>query len=958
MSHVSDEINAYLAGALTDDERTAVETHLADCELCRAELTATAEADAAMRLLFADLHPSEEFEERMIETLRRRRGIHPMIRKVAAGVAAVALLGGIGYAGEGMIDHGGNFAWGWRSNSPPALARYVKLSSSMDNGPAGAPAAAAPAPPPPPPWLVATVAPRPPNESEARDKSATAWGALPTTEPAGSAVQSAPATDVLRDAEKTNASAAYFDALDARGSKAEAKENSRAAADDNRIQQRAADADGVKDQPAPRQPPPPAEPTAGDKPATPPAAQPDQTSPPAVETPPVQRVDAAVKPMIIRTGDMEFEVDSFDSTVSTIGKIVAEEQGYISTTNSDKLPNGKVRGSIVLRVPAEHLDTVVLKLRGIGDLHTQHISAQDITKQFTDTQSALRAARAMQERLLDIIKNGKGAVKDLLEAEKQLAVWREKVEQLEGEIRYYSNQVALSTLTLSLTERDIRMPAQASETETVTMALESDDVEDAYLKVKEAVQQAKGRILSSELKQYDAGQFGATLSVQTPPDAADGVIGRIKQLPGRVARYERQRAQTTSNGSSPVDQRMNVEALKVKREDVTINLTLYNLANVAPRRTTALTLVAPDVEQAYRALIEQARAAGGRVVTSQLNRVKSDEVAGSITFNAPTEKADMLLAAIRGFGEVLKSETVENPQTQNVTESKRGFVVTIGSLSAFGARQSQQISLAAANVPTAFNDLLNLLHGQSGRILTSLLNEQDRGNTSATLEFEAPREVVAQIDQTYAKDGEVVSRVVNRATDTENTVDSKVRVSLKIVQAEQLPPRQTTELSVEVADVQKAMDDLQAAALAWGGRQVDNPQISQGDGGQTTATLTLDLPLDRAQQLIDSADAMGARKSRRTAVDAHAPQGKLARARVTATFSTPATLASSDEGIWAGIRRGLGTSLRGLSYSLTLLIIGLCLVAPWVVLIAAGWRVIKWSRQSRATAARASAPTP
>src|SRR5207249_3252321 len=112
----------------------------------------------------------------------------------------------------------------------------------------------------------------------------------------------------------------------------------------------------------------------------------------------------------------------------------------------------------------------------IGDLKTQRIAAQDITKQYTDISSALRAAQAMQERLLDIIKNGKGAVKDLLEAEKQLGVWREKVEQLEGEIRFYDSQVALSTLVLTLFERDIRMAAIASEAETVTMALETEKV--------------------------------------------------------------------------------------------------------------------------------------------------------------------------------------------------------------------------------------------------------------------------------------------------------------------------------------------------------------------------------------------------------------------------------------------------------------------------------------------------
>ena len=267
--------------------------------------------------------------------------------------------------------------------------------------------------------------------------------------------------------------------------------------------------------------------------------------------------DATTKPKIIRTGEMEFEVDSFESAVSTITKVVEEEGGYVSTTNSDKLPNGKVKGSIVLRVAPERLDTLVLKLRGVGDLHTQNIRAQDITKQFTDMESKLKAAQVMQDRLLDIIKNGKGAVKDLLEAEKQLGIVREALERLEGEIRYYNHQVALSTLTLTLFERDIRSPAVATETDVVTMSLETETVPEADAKAKDAIsgRQAKGRIASAAAlsRMRPARCAISTIAAQVPPDAAEACIARLRQIEGHVARFDRQRNQTTSNGNAPVD---------------------------------------------------------------------------------------------------------------------------------------------------------------------------------------------------------------------------------------------------------------------------------------------------------------------------------------------------------------------------------------------------------------------
>ena len=105
---------------------------------------------------------------------------------------------------------------------------------------------------------------------------------------------------------------------------------------------------------------------------------------------------------------MEFEVDSFDSAFNTINKITSEEGGFLAAADSDKLPNGKVKGTVTVRVPPDHLDTLVLKLRALGELKSQRLGSKDISKEYTDLESELRAAKAMEERLLEMIKNAQG----------------------------------------------------------------------------------------------------------------------------------------------------------------------------------------------------------------------------------------------------------------------------------------------------------------------------------------------------------------------------------------------------------------------------------------------------------------------------------------------------------------------------------------------------------------------
>ena len=211
----------------------------------------------------------------------------------------------------------------------------------------------------------------------------------------------------------------------------------------------------------------------------------------------------------------------------------------------------------------------------------QKITAEDVTKEYTDLESELRAATAMEDRLLDIIKTGNGPGEGFAGGGEEVGVWREKVEQVTGEINYYNNLISLSTLQITLTEKDIHQAALASERETVDMGIETDDVEKARAEAMRTLDGAKARIIQADLKKLDAGQLAATITAEVSPDVAGPVIDHFKQL-GRVARLNIDRQQTVPDGTTvPV-------GVKVDRLDTQFQISLYNLANIAPRQTTNL----------------------------------------------------------------------------------------------------------------------------------------------------------------------------------------------------------------------------------------------------------------------------------------------------------------------------------------------------------------------------------
>jgi hypothetical protein len=446
--------------------------------------------------------------------------------------------------------------------------------------------------------------------------------------------------------------------------------------------------------------------------------------------------------------------------------------------------------------------------------------------------------------------------------------------------------------------------------------------------------------VQSELKRYDAGQFGATIVADVPPDAAGPLLDRLKQI-GKVARLDVQRKQTADD-SKPRNAATNAP-VRVEKRDTRFNLSIYNLANVAPRETTTLSLAADDVERAYQAIRDRVTKAGGRILSSNLNRQKPEQTTGSVAFEVPSAEADAVANDLRAAGEAMTLTVAVNADVQNVTTAKRGFNISILSTAAVTPRETTTIQLAVPDVAQAREKILAVATTQAAHVRAAALNENDRQNVTATLELDVKRAALPAVEKALGEAGQVVKRNSSRAADADNTLDSKIRLSLTLLPADRLPPRETTTLTVELKDVESAMASLQAAASEVGGRVVVS-NLQKDRDGRGVARVAVDVPLDKAGEIVRRARELGVVRAIDASKDLQVPPGALARARVDLTFANADTLVAPERGVFASIRRGLSTSLAGLMRSLELIIIGVCFVLPWALVVYALWRLIKRRR--------------
>jgi hypothetical protein len=954
---------AYLAGGLDAAEREDLERHATDCTACAQALAEARSWDQALCGLFADARPAPQLEDRMVRTIRSgvRRGSWAIPLRFAAAIAAVLILGAVGTVGSGLIADGSlrfpgatpgealAFAQSLRertiecahvfafapvdfdSTGSPRFHGHAGFGYGGGQGPgvgvgAGVGVADEAARRPPPGELTRKLTETAPDYRFGAPTGGQGAGVGPTPEGNKGA-----ATAADKKPAEMNAREAYdrWKAMEkSYGTGATSQEDLRDARKLYEFKQAEADRDKGKqpNQPAPATPPP-----TESKPAAQESAKPESP----------QEPPAASRRVIIRSGEIEFEVTSFDEAVATVTRLVGDAKGgFVATVNSEKLPNGKVRGSVVLRLPPERLDAFVLDLRRelgkSGELKGQRIGSQDITKQYTDLESRLRAARAMEERLLRIIKEGKGEIKDLVAAEKELGVWRTKVEELEGELRYYANLVALSTLTVTLYEREIRAPAAVKETERVQMGLEVEDVEAAHRDALAAVAEAKGRVVKAELKQLGAGQFNAVLQFEADPDAAGHLRDRLKQL-GTVARLEIDRLRQPEGGTGrPQDG-------KVERSDTLFVVSLYNLTDRTPRELVQLKLVAADAEAVYREVLARAQKVG-RVVTSNLNRQRSDQTSGAVQFDVKSAEADAVLAGLRSLGEVMALETKENPPGPAVTQAKKGILVEVCALAAVPPRETVHLTLVARDVAAGYRTLQEAVARAKGLVLKAQLNEQDRADVSGELDFDARREEEATVRAGLAAAGDVYRRTVTRALDNASVTDGKVRWQVALIGVGAVTPAETVSLDQEVADVEQAAASFSAYVAEARGRTAD-AQVSHDPSGHVSARLVFDVPLAAAPGLVEKLKSAGKVRAQQTRRSRQAAEGELALARLEVTLGSQDRLVPRDEGLWTQVRKGLATSFVAISWSVVVVVIGLCFVLPWIVVLYAAYLIVRRVRR-------------
>ncbi len=164
----------------------------------------------------------------------------------------------------------------------------------------------------------------------------------------------------------------------------------------------------------------------------------------AAETP-------ATRPQLIKKAEMSLVVKSIDTSTKSVTNIVKKQQGDILGFQNQKPPDSSIRqtATVDIRVPQERLETTLDALAKLGTVENRGLTAEDVTTQLIDNDARLKNLRKSEEMVLKIMERS-GSVGDVLKASQELSNIRESIERIDAQLKSLRNQVAYSTISLTL----------------------------------------------------------------------------------------------------------------------------------------------------------------------------------------------------------------------------------------------------------------------------------------------------------------------------------------------------------------------------------------------------------------------------------------------------------------------------------------------------------------------------
>lgn len=152
---------------------------------------------------------------------------------------------------------------------------------------------------------------------------------------------------------------------------------------------------------------------------------------------------------IIKDGSLSLKSKELVESKLRLDALIKSLNGYYESEN---FTNNSYRNAydLRIRVPSGNFEKLLGGIEaGKEEVQNKNISAQDVTEEFVDIETRLSTKRAYLQRYRELLAKAAN-VKEILEIEEQIRLLQEEIESQEGRLKYLSDQVSFSSLSVNL----------------------------------------------------------------------------------------------------------------------------------------------------------------------------------------------------------------------------------------------------------------------------------------------------------------------------------------------------------------------------------------------------------------------------------------------------------------------------------------------------------------------------
>jgi hypothetical protein len=170
--------------------------------------------------------------------------------------------------------------------------------------------------------------------------------------------------------------------------------------------------------------------------------------------------------IVIRNGNISIIVDDPIATMNQITGMAEAQGGYVISSNVYQTQSDQgleiPEATVSIRIPAENFSSTMAEVRGLVqdaelDIISENTSAQDFTQDYTDLQSRKTNLEAAADQLNTFMDRAT-TTEDVLAVYNQLTQVTGELELIKGQIQYYEQSDAFSSISVTLVAREKVQP--------------------------------------------------------------------------------------------------------------------------------------------------------------------------------------------------------------------------------------------------------------------------------------------------------------------------------------------------------------------------------------------------------------------------------------------------------------------------------------------------------------------